>query len=684
MNIKLCAFALVTVLMHPILAQDVAVRAEAMDANGMYKQVLALCLDEGADSPVALFLAAEYYNEGRTGIERDKNKGREYYLKALNAYRPAVEAGDLNASDKYRFARCIEFGLGKPGDAKEWYVVAADEGNTNAMRRVMAYWESEGGIGDIPKCVEEVPEIWTTDAKAKYGARLYENEDTQEKGLAFLREAAQEGSPFAMARLSALFYLGEGGVEKDVGMALQLMKAAVAKGFPGNQLPIEQIQEEYDSLVGKADRQNAGKNAPPAMPGYGFPGRLEKYGVTPDLKRQLERFSLAAGWFRRDKSALDMLKAHELELLPANEIPYLLFTPKRGAKPVPMVIYFGGTGEHGTNLVEQFHQTTIFSKITSPEFQKDNPCYLFAPMVPKGAYLQCGRAWNPPMADLVCDAMYAVIRDSARPPVDTNRLYLTGLSYGGSAAYTFPFGYPGRFAACLPVAASASASSVPDGRQSSFWLLYNEQEYASEQARQTLADMARAINERGGEFRSSSFPDKGHNAWDKAWREDAVWQWMFSKTADGNPVAEAEGAAKPVVPRKSPGMFIENAVCSASKPGHDDGTGPERAADGLDATCYVSAEPFKRGDWWQIEFAEPVEGLITVKSGYRNGTGRATSASVETSADGTKWERRGRFMRSTGECSINQPTPVKHLRVVSESQGGETLVLREVEVAAPK
>ena len=138
-HIKLCAFALVTVLMHPLLAQDVAVRAEAMDANGMYKQVLALCLDEGADSPVALFLAAEYYNEGRTGIERDKNKGREYYLKALNAYRPAVEAGDLNASDKYRFARCIEFGLGKPGDAKEWYVVAADEGNTNAMRRVMAY-----------------------------------------------------------------------------------------------------------------------------------------------------------------------------------------------------------------------------------------------------------------------------------------------------------------------------------------------------------------------------------------------------------------------------------------------------------------------------------------------------------------------------------------------------------------
>ncbi len=82
------------------------------------------------------------------------------------------------------------------------------------------------------------------------------------------------------------------------------------------------------------------------------------------------------------------------------------------------------------------------------------------------------------------------------------------------------------------------------------------------------------------------------------------------KYPDGKPVEVAAGAAKPVVPRKSAAVFLQNAVCSASKPGHDGGTGPERATDGLDATCYVSAEPFKRGDWWRIEFADPVEGLI--------------------------------------------------------------------------
>ena len=78
------------------------------------------------------------------------------------------------------------------------------------------------------------------------------------------------------------------------------------------------------------------------------------------------------------------------------------------------------------------------------------------------------------MADLVCDAMYAVINAAKNPRVDTNRIYLTGLSYGGSAALTFPFGYPGRFAASLPVAGYAGECSVPDEKPGNIWMLYIE------------------------------------------------------------------------------------------------------------------------------------------------------------------------------------------------------------------
>lgn len=658
-----------------LFADDIGSRMVELDARKKYAEALALCLEEGAGSPAALYLAGDYFFHGREGVERDAAKGKAYYRKALDAFRPVVESGDIGPEERYRLARCIEFGLGEAADAKEWYAAAAEGGHTNAMRRCLAYWEAGGGLDDIPEHFEKIPEIWTSEMKAKHGAKLYERPESREKGLSILKEAAQEGSPFALARLSALFYLGEGGVRQDYGMALKLMKAAVAKGFPEDQLPIE----EAEAACKRA--QATAKEPPPGIrPGDGYPGRLDTYDVTPDLKKHLDRFNLTAGWFRRDPLAEGMLDPRQAKDLLANELPYLLFTPRGGQKPVPMVVYFGGTGEHGTNLVEQFRQTTVFATITSPAFQKKHPCHLFAPMVPKGTYLRCDKAWSPPMADLVCDALYAVVREANNPPVDTNRLYLTGLSYGGSAAYTFPFGYPGRFAASLPVAGYVTEHAVPDEKPGNFWLLCNEHEYASESMQQTLAAITRIIAERGGEHRASTFPDKGHNAWDKAWREEAVWEWMFSKTADGSPADQPTGPARPVAPHKRPAAFLEGAICTAAKPGRDGGTGPERAADGLEATCYVSAEPFKRGDWWRIDFATPVSGRISVKSGSRDGSGRAASARVETSSDGQAWTRAGRFSHDDGECRFVPNSPIKHLRVVSGSQTGETLILREVMV----
>ena len=94
-------------------------------------------------------------------------------------------------------------------------------------------------------------------------------------------------------------------------------------------------------------------------PGHGYPGRLETYDTTPELRRQMARFDLTAGWFRRDPLPPEKVYHFRPDYCPVNELPYLLFSPKRGRKPVPMVLYFGGTGEHGTNLVDQLSSTFI-------------------------------------------------------------------------------------------------------------------------------------------------------------------------------------------------------------------------------------------------------------------------------------------------------------------------------------
>lgn len=341
--------------------------------------------------------------------------------------------------------------------AEQLLLEAVDQGYSEALDSLKEVQRARGKNKSAMKndAREDADKLsWsklTPEEKAKRGAELYESPDTRKEGVSLLRQAAGEGSAFALARLSALYYLGEGGFRQDYGMALRLMKSSVAKGFPAEQLPIKEVEEAC-----KRDNGSGRKHASDVRPGYGYPGRLEAYTVGPELRQRLDQFHLTAGWFRRDDLAEGMIKPYHAKELLANEIPYLLFAPAKGRGPVPMVVYFGGTGEQGTDLIAHFRQTTIFSIVTSPEFQKKHPCYLFAPLLPKDSYIRCEKGFAPPMADLVCDAMFAVIKAAKNPKVDTSRLYLTGLSYGGSAAWTFSFGYPGRFAASLPVAGYAS------------------------------------------------------------------------------------------------------------------------------------------------------------------------------------------------------------------------------------
>ena len=411
-------------------------------------------------------------------------------------------------------------------------------------------------------------------------------------------------------------------------------------------------------------------------PGYGYPGELAPYEASSKLQEQMERFNLTAGWFRRAAINPETYR-YRPDRCPVNELPYLLFSPKRGREPVPMVLYFGGTGEHGADLLVQFGQTLVFEKVTAQEFQERHPCYLLAPLFPKGLHFGTGLPeTSSNLSDLTCDTMYAVIASLNNPPVDTNRIYATGLSYGGDVAYQLPCHFPGRFAASVPVATVGDAFILPRRHPVNFWFLYNDAGSSSEILQPVLDELVRTVRERGGECRLSTFPDKGHDAWSKAWREDQVWDWMFSKTADGSPVDKPLPAIgpRPAVPRRGMRAFLDGAVCTASQPG------PERAADSLEATCYVSAGPVKRGDWWQIEFAEPVSGWITVQSGTRDGKGRVRGGRVETSKDGRFWNRAGNFSGKTGDCRFQQRTPIGFLRVLPEADRPEPLVLREVAV----
>jgi hypothetical protein len=409
------------------------------------------------------------------------------------------------------------------------------------------------------------------------------------------------------------------------------------------------------------------------LPGNGIPGTVSPYSVTADLQERLSHYGLKALWFQRADIPED-LYPYNKSFCPTNALPFLLFRPEkvRGGN-LPLVVYFGGWGEMGTDLRLQFQQSAVFDQICNPEFQKRHPCALFAPMLLRRHHAVGNGPGDPsPAQQLVCDAMYAAIRMLGPGVVDTNRIYVTGLSYGGRVSWSLPCSYPGRFAASVPVSAYSTASGIPESNAPNVWLLHNRNEYASDSDRREFDELRRTIEAGGGELHETSFPDTGHDAWHAAWREMSIWDWMFSKTANGELVPDARKI------RDDRGNRTVSGRCSASVPGIDDRHEPRFGADAMDATCYISFRPVSKGDWWQIDYDSPVRGRFTILTGTPDGKRGLARGRVETSADGKTWSRVANFSQKTGTAQFSVTSPVRFLRILPEPVKPETLVIRDV------
>jgi hypothetical protein len=261
---------------------------------------------------------------------------------------------------------------------------------------------------------------------------------------------------------------------------------------------------------------------------------------------------------------------------------------------------------------------------------------------------------------------------------------------------------PDRYAAVMPIASYGSERAFHPERASDYWYFHNEKRASlSPRHDDLLAFLKHGVETRGGEFKISTFPDEGHNAWDKAWREEAVWEWAFSKRAknldkqwtltprppnEQDPIVEgfaAKLAAGEVVTASVGGgpsaRLSETAAPKVSAPAALSETdhGTERMFDGLKATYYATTNAVPSSDWITLEYPEPVSGAFTITSGTPDGKMLVSLGAAEVSSDGVNW-RQAAIFRSDGVCRFTRQEQFQFLRFRHSFSAPRQIAIRGV------
>lgn len=399
-------------------------------------------------------------------------------------------------------------------------------------------------------------------------------------------------------------------------------------------------------------------------------GRLEPVVESAELKVNLGKYMLKAGRF-----IIDDLPPMERGRAVPQELQYLIYKPDRGRLPkVPLVVYLPGVGEIGESLDRQFHEPAVFRAVTSGSFQRRHPCYLLALSPPLSARtLLDGLPGKPsPVQTLLAAAIREIAAAQKAPSVDTERIYLTGLSYGGGGVYGLMTSFPGMFAAGVPVATFPPPPSFITGPLR-IWHIYNDGDYARAGLdRALLNPFAEAVSQAGGIFKVGTFPSGGHNAWTAAWGEDAVWEWTFGQSL---PATGRRGRAHGKPPDKDVAVTTAHSdIVSLS--GHE----VFRAVDGLDGTWFESDGPVRKGAALAVDFSVPVRKRILISRHDDGNAALQPPLLVETSRNGKTWTRAGVMPVKAGQWTLRPPSAIRGLRLSAVGDSDVPLRIREIRI----
>jgi predicted peptidase len=124
-------------------------------------------------------------------------------------------------------------------------------------------------------------------------------------------------------------------------------------------------------------------------------------------------------------------------------------------------------------------------------------------------------------------AIEALKAEMEKNPIDPGRVYVTGQSLGGVGSWAAIARYPQLFAAAVPVCGAWRVADVPKMIGVPVWAFHGEKDTTVPV--RFSRELTAALIKAGGTAKYTEYPGVAHNSWTKAYADQAMWEWLFSR-----------------------------------------------------------------------------------------------------------------------------------------------------------
>ncbi|MBO7679689.1 MAG: prolyl oligopeptidase family serine peptidase [Thermoguttaceae bacterium] len=219
------------------------------------------------------------------------------------------------------------------------------------------------------------------------------------------------------------------------------------------------------------------------------------------------------------------------------QVSFLLYIPKNDAEKTeagfPLMLFLHGAGDRGDDieLVKKAGPPKIIEKA---ERGKMWPFLTVSPQCPKG------KRWS---GEQLLELLDYVMENY---PVDPDRVYVTGLSMGGSGTWRLLAIAPERFAAAVPMCGRGDPAAAGKMLDVPIWVYHGDSDNIVPVEESEA--MVKAIWEKGGtKVKLTEYPGVKHNCWIRGYSDPGFNNWLLKHKRvkpDGKPLPK-KNSGKP-------------------------------------------------------------------------------------------------------------------------------------------